>query len=225
MKNAVLLPTNSVERVKRAIVRALEIYISKFACGEYSANIEAPFQFDYGYILRDLLELSKLYSDERFVVSLEDNVPIDRRRDEVDIVITYTKGRIIEKHLIELKYKKASAGSPASSVIPCYEDMYDMHKHRTSNPSEIKSTWFIFLTPNKQFVEKPKESQTGLHTKMCLYDGYTIEAGKTYIADNADGLKRMAKYPNGFVFEEDKKIEYHSFKRGTVDYWYLIMEM
>lgn len=225
MRKADLLPSNSADRVRSAIIKALQVYISKFACGEYSADLEAPFQFDYAYILREILELNKLFSDERFVVSLEDNIPIDGHNDEVDIIITYSKGRKIEKHLIELKYKKASAGSPASSAIPCYEDMYDMNRHRLLNPDLIKSTWFIFLTPNKQFVERPKSSQTGLHTKMCLYDGYTIKADKIYIADNADGLKRMANYPRGFTFDKDRTIEYQSFKRKGISFWYLIIEM
>ncbi len=96
--------------IDKTIEDSMIIYTNKLSCESLEVGLEAAFQFNLGVILKDILELNRFYEDEKIKVLFERNMPIILNKNitnnYIDIVIEYSKNKIIEQYLLELKFKK-----------------------------------------------------------------------------------------------------------------------
>lgn len=208
-------------RVRLAINQAMEIYMNQLNTGLISIGLENAFQMHLASIIGDLLNINTYYPEEKFVIHFEKNMPINSNNDYVDIVINYHNKNSIEQYLMELKFKKISDSAPDLGNIESYIDIYnlDTHKKKTTN---VKNCYFIFLTDLKTYTRK---ARSGTRTEIPMEDGYVIQKGKQYTVTGMAAKKNTIKYPNGFMFNSDYKIEYTQFNVSNKPYWYFILEL
>ena len=125
MENIKLSTINVDDRVREAINESMLIYCNKLARGKISVGLEATFQHELALILKDVLEQKTLTNNERFSLTLEQNMPINGRNNYVDIVIHYDFNSTRTEYLIELKFKKITDSAPDLGVVETYFDLYN----------------------------------------------------------------------------------------------------
>lgn len=209
------------KRVSLAIKQAMEIYMNKLNTGLITIGLENAFQMHLASIIGDLLNVNTYYPEEKFIIHFEKNMPINNNNDYIDIVINYNNKENIEHYLIELKFKKISDSAPDVGNIESYIDIYnlDSHKQQTKN---VKKCYYVFLTDLETYTRKSKK---GTRTEIPMEDGYTIKKSKQYIVTGKAAKQNTIKYPDGFKFNNDYKIEYTKFNVNNKPYWYYILEI
>ena len=223
MKSQKFIPQNPTERVTKMVYDAMDIFANKVAQGFIRFGLEATFQLHLSKILMDLTEIYTLFSDERFEIVLEHNIPYnDVRKNYVDIVIIYTKLNSNETILypIELKCKKVTDMAEDLGVLESYKDMYELDV--LQNEQGIGKGFFIFLTDHKTYTTQSVRGD--VRKNLLMHDGAKIKAGDYFKSTNKSAQKFFAFLPRGFVFSKDHFIEYTNFKSRDMNYWYFIAE-
>ena len=229
MKRICLTTLNVDERVKEAISESMVVYCNKLARGNICVGLEATFQHELALILKDVLGLKTLTKDERFSLTLEQNIPVAHRDNYVDIVVHYDEGGNRRDYLIELKFKKISDSAPDLGTIETYFDLYNLDRlhNTTCNPGNICGSFVIFLTNLQTYKNKPRKA--GTRFELPMFDGASILAGQTYMASGSMAKSTIYKHYGdnfpGFVFTKNLAIEYNHFLVGQADYWYFIQEI
>ena len=221
MKKATILELDPIKRIENSINRAMLFYTSKLSGGILEIGLEASFQMHLGDLLNSELQNQTTSSKERFVVHFEKNIEIEGRKDYIDIVVEY---RSNEKHflyLIELKYKKETDSAPDLGNIYSYIDIYNLSKQKANN-SDVSGCCFIFLTDYKTYTNKAK---SGTRLELPMHDGANILKGNVYKVTGESAKNNTNKYPDGFVFDSNYKIEYLNFKIKEKQYWYYILNI
>ena len=219
MKQEKIIPLDVKSRVDIAINKAMNLYVNKLINNSLELYLEASFQLHYARILKDILNLYTLSSNERFQILLEYKIKsnTDNKAKYVDIVIKYTNDNSLFYYLIELKYKKITDSASDLGNIHSYVDMYNLDK--LAKQRNIDGAYFIFLTNLKTYINEPKK---GVREELPMHDNSKIKANTPYKASGKTASKEMVKFPNGFIFSENHKIEYTNFKINNDDYWYFI---
>lgn len=104
-------PKNFNDRISWAIEFAWNITVNKIVNGEIKINKEASLQMHYSTILKSVLDLIKFAPNDRIEIELETSVIVQTKQYIIDILISYTDGKISAKHSIELKCYKTIASS------------------------------------------------------------------------------------------------------------------
>ena len=217
MKTLNVIGTSADERVDLAIEETMNIYCNRLKTKYYPVGLEATFQFYFARILETVLS-TLVVDNESFQVLLEDNNPIDSQRDYVDIVIVYRNAHIVSsKYFIELKFKKQSDSAPDVGTIESYIDMYMLDKHHSAG--NCTCGYYIFLTNLQTYINPPRK---GTRCELPMHDGAIIEANKAYTVSGAAAKKIAAKYPEGFRFSREHRIEYTEFSVENVPFWFYI---
>lgn len=223
MKEINLIPTDINTRVDKILNETIEIFCSKVSSGYFELGLEASIQLQVGKILENLVNLYTLSIDESFQILLEYNMPIDSKKNYVDIVIKYTNKDIVKFFPIELKNKKKSDAAEDLGVIDSYKDIYclDLLKQKDTN---ISAGYFIFFTNHSLYT---RESSRGIvRNAIPLHDKVIIEKNKKYIClDTSESKKRFNNYPNGFVFSNDYKIEYNKVINENIELYYFSLKI
>lgn len=123
--------------------------------------------------------------------------------------------------MIELKFKKKSDSAPDLGTIESYKDIFNLDSHR-KNTKNVYGCYFIFLTDLGTYKNKPRK---GTRLELPMYNGCVIEKSKQYTVTGDSAINNTQKYPNGFVFNKDYKIEYQNIKILNKDYWFFILEI
>lgn len=221
MKKISQMDLTAESRVRIAINQAMEIYMNQLNTGYITIGLENAFQMHLASIIGDLLNIHTFYPEERFIIHFEKNMPINGNDDYVDIVINHQNGMNVEKYLVELKFKKESDSATDLGNILSYIDIYNLDSHKYFTPN-VKNCYFIFLTDLKTYTRK---ARSGTRTELPMEDGYTIQKGNKYTVTGKSAKDNTYKYPNGFVFNNDYKIEYNRFEVKNKPYWYFILEL
>lgn len=214
------------DRVDLAINKAVDLFINKLSKKYYSISVEAPFQLHVMKCVEQILDQLTFSKNERFIVDLEKNIPLNGRNDEVDGVIEYYfNGDLKEQYLIEFKYKKPKDGGPNSINIEAYVDIAELEQ-QLNNPI-IKGCYFIFLTNDKDFTV-PGRNSTANRMVFPLHDGYTIEARRySPLVPAAVKQLKCCGHPEGYLsFNKQHLVEYSHFNDiDNNQYWYLLMKI
>ena len=221
MKNIANMDLSVDLRVRTAVEQAMEIYLNRLNTGLISLGLEDAFKMHLAGIISDLLNITTYYTDERFIIHFEKNMPINGNNDYVDIVINYNRGEHIEQYLIELKFKKISDCVPDLGNVESYIDIYNLDMHKNNTPN-VKGCFFVFLTDLQTYT---KASTRGTRKELPMEDGYTICKGKRYVVSGETAKKNTRKFPKGFVFYNNHKIEYRKFNIKEKPYWYYILQI
>lgn len=209
--------------VKQAIHEAFNIYIDRLINRYYDFGLEATFQMHFSLTLEEVLKTKTVSPTERYVVMPEKNFPIDGNKDYIDIVIQHSDQDKTEMFLIELKYKKTSDGAPNIGNIESYIDIYNLGRQLNNTQFDFGGAYFIFMTNHNAYLKPAPRGKT--RNEMPMYDGYTIEANRTYNVTNPAAKKKTSKYPQGFTFPKEYHIEYTEFKVQNTLYWYYMLEI
>lgn len=225
MENIKLSTINVDDRVREAINESMLIYCNKLARGKISVGLEATFQHELALILKDVLEQKTLTNNERFSLTLEQNMPINGRNNYVDIVIHYDFNSTRTEYLIELKFKKITDSAPDLGVVETYFDLYNLDLlHNTGN---IKNCYVIFLTDLKTYSNAPKG--TGTRFELPMHDGAKIQGGSNYMPLGKTARNKIIKQFGssfaGFKFTKDMVFNYCHFNVKQSDYWFFIEEI
>lgn len=92
MKEVEKLIVDEDIRVREAVSQAMLLYLNKLDTQFYNVGLENSFQFYFAIELQNYLDTHTLQIGERFIVLLEQNMPINGNHDYVDIVIKYKNG-------------------------------------------------------------------------------------------------------------------------------------
>ncbi len=150
----------------------MDIYINKLKTEFIDIGLEDTFKMHLANIIGRELEQRTFYKDERFVVELEKNMPINGNRDYIDIVIEYRRGTIQKLYLLELKFKKITDSAPDLGTIRSYVDIYNLDCHH-ANASNVCGYYFIFMTDLQTYA---KQSNRGTRNQLPMHDGAVIAA-------------------------------------------------
>ena len=223
MKNANCISMDVTSRVDEAIDKSMDIYINKLMTNYIDIGLEYAFQMHLAEIISKELDQLTFFSDERFVVKFEKNMPINNNNDYIDVVVEYKRGSIFKQYLIELKFKKETDSAPDLGNIYSYIDIYNLDCHR-KNSNNVERCYFIFLTDYEVYTKASKKEK-GTRFELPMYDGYTIKANTNYIVTGNSAKKDTVKYPNGFIFSNDYLIEYQKTKINNKDFWFYILKI
>lgn len=221
MRNANEISLDVDERVDKAIKDSMDIYINKLKTGFIDIGLEASFKMHLANIINRELEQRTFYKDERFVVQLEKNMPINGNKDYIDIVIEYQRGGIQKLYLLELKFKKITDSAPDLGTIESYIDIYNLDCHH-ANTSNVYGCYFIFMTDLQTYVN---QSNKGTRSQLPMHDGAVIAAHSQYTVSGQAALKASGKYPSGFTFHNSYKIDYQKSVINGKDYWHFILRI
>lgn len=226
VKNAKIIKLDVDSRVNEAIRNSMDIYMNRLATSFIEIGLENAFQSYLSDILKKELDLNTFYTNERFIIKFEKNMPINANKDYIDIVIEYRRDSQLKLYLIELKFKKRSDSAPDLGSIESYKDIYnlDSHKQHTQN---VAGCYFIFLT---DYIAYSKQAKKGTRQMLPLHDGYVIKKDTAYNVTGKSALKNMTKYPNGFNFSLNYKIEYQYMKMTNSntkfkELWFFILRI
>ncbi len=203
IKNADLIDESVNARVEMAINKAMFIYLTRLKMGMIDEGLEASFQMHLAGLLRDELEVLTIDKNERFVVELEKNMEKENNgKNYVDICVEYHKnGCLNELYPIELKFKKKSQSAEDLGVMESFKDIYNLEQL-----TNIKACYFIFLTDHELYTKQPKNS--GTRKVFSMYHGAKIKQNQNYKYDSKTAKNMLEKYPNGFDFKYNYKIDY-----------------
>ena len=225
MKDIKILSSGVKQRVDAAIERAFECYVYKVAHGYYEPTVEIPMQLFVMKMIEEQLNETTILKNEKFIIDLERNIPLDTKRDEVDGIIDYYKdGQLKEEYLIEFKYKKEKDGGPNSCNIDAYVDVYELERQLKTN-KYVKGCYFIFMTDDEKYTV-PGSKASANRMVFPLHDTYVIET-RTYEAQTPAAEEQLSKSGySSLTFAKPHKIEYSRFKTTAgKDYWYLILKI
>lgn len=222
------LTTLSVDaRVDDAIRKSMEIYCNKLVNKNIAVGLEATFQHELALILRDVLDLKTMKPNERFSITLEQNIPVGGEKNYVDIVIHYDEdGKDKTDYLVELKFKKKTDSAPDLGTIETYFDFYNLDRlcNTSLNPGNIKKAYEIFLTDLQTYHNHPR---SGTRTELPMYDRARVLKNQKYMVSGGTATKNVRKKYgpnfNGFSFTKNFDIEYTVFKMNDNDFWYFIV--
>lgn len=209
MKAANIINIDIDDRIDRIIKEAMTLYIAKLMYGLLNRGLEASFQLHLARIIESLTEIYTFTLDEKFQVLLENNIPINEKKDYIDIIIKYSNKNEERLYLIELKYKKKSDSASDLGNIFSYIDMCNLDFHR-NNTENVKGCYFIFLTDLKTYIYSSKK---GTRKELPMHDGANIEENKYYNVTGNFAKNKMGLYSEtGFKFHKSHNIEYYNFK-------------
>ena len=137
-----------------AIYDAWFSYCNKLSNGYYEPGLEDSVKLHFASLLEKCLDLVTLYPDERFVVTLEKNLPLDGDKDYIDIVIEYHRGNECSHYPIEIKFKKLRDGAYDYGVVDSYIDIANLERQKANKNSGVKKAFFIFLTSDIAYTRK-----------------------------------------------------------------------
>lgn len=220
MKTLKPMDISACSRVKKAVEQAMKIYLNQLNSGLLTIGLENAFQFHIAENVSNILKINRYKADEIFTIDLEQNLPINGNKDYVDIVINYHRNEEDLKFLLELKFKKKSDSAPDLGNIESYKDIYNLDSHKATK--KVDNCFFIFLTDLETYI---KESKRGTRLELPMYDGCTIKRKIYYNVTGKSAKKNTQKYPKGFVFNYNHKIEYTRFEINSKPYWYFILEI
>ncbi len=221
MQEIVKLDLQVDKRVEEAINKAMEIYLYKLETSFLEIGLENTFQMSIAEIIKQILELNTFFPNERFRVLFEINKPINGNKDYVDIVIKYERDEEKKEYLIELKFKKIEHSAVDVGNAESYIDIYNLDTHR-KNTQNVRGCYFVFLTDYELYLKKAKR---GTRVELPMHDGYTIKKNQSYVVSGEAIKKVVQKYPNGFIFNNDYKINYIHATIHKKDYWYYILKI
>lgn len=221
MMNANNINLDVNERVNEAINDSMDIYINKLGTGFIDIGLEAGFKMHLANIIGRELEQRTFYRDERFIIQLEKNIPINGNKDYIDIVIEYQRENIQKLYLLELKFKKITDSAPDLGTIESYIDIFNLDCHH-ANTSNVCGCYFIFMTDLQTYVNLPKK---GTRNQLPMYEGAVINANNQYIVSGHAAINASAKYPSGFTFHNSYTINYQKSVINGKDYWHFILKI
>lgn len=207
------------KRIENAVKNAIKIYLSRLNCSFYEIGLEDTFKMHLGNIISSELELNTFCPDERFIVMFEKNMPINGNNDYIDIVIKYQNPEVVELYPIELKFKKISDSAPDLGNIASYIDIYNLDSLKI-NTANVRNCYYVFMTDLETYTKKANK---GTRTELPMHDGYIIKKGTTYSVSGKAAKDNTVKYPNGFTFNNNYKIEYEKVSIGEKPFWYYVL--
>lgn len=209
------------KRIEEAIQKSMITYFARLENGFIGLGLEKTFQMSIAEIIKQILELNTFSPDERFIVLLEINKPINHNKDYIDIVIKYEKKEEKREYLIELKYKKITDYAFDFGNIESYIDIFNLEFHKNKTPN-VCGCYFIFLTDHKTYLNKGRR---GTRVELPMYDGYTIQKNCKYAVTGKSAKSAARKYNNGFTFSKDYVVNYIHAKACNKDFWYYILKI
>lgn len=159
--------SNATEKLKMIIVKSWEIFISQFTNGRLIVSKEAPFQHNFGNILRQVGDLHCFSRTEQFYVDLEvREININGRNKYIDITCNLLEnGVIISKSAIELKFKKKSQGADDEARIDAYSDIQSLEGCLNAG---YDLAYFFMITDNGSYTKESKKlDSTAYSFSMC----------------------------------------------------------
>lgn len=212
-----------IERIRQAIQQSMQIYVNRLIEGYYEFGTEASFQLHFSSILDRLLVLNTNSTNESFTVMLEKNYPIQGQNDKIDISVTYKNETETKTVLIELKNKKITDSASDNGNIDSYIDIYTLSTQLYgNNENMIDGAFFIFLTDLQTYPNIPIR---GTRVELPMYDGAVIKKNTHYMVSGRSAKERTTKYPNGFYFIKEYKIEYTKFFVTEKPFCYFMIEL
>lgn len=167
------------DRVTWAIDFAWSIAVDKIVNEEIKVNKEASLQLHYSSILKTVLDLIKFSPKDRIEIELETTKKVGSKPYIIDILLSYTDGKISEKHSIELKCYKtitSSGGKRGASDLfmhGVYLDIYYSEIYLEHGFADYATC--LILTDHSNFIN-PKSKKT----KNWTYDisqGHSFTGG------------------------------------------------
>ncbi|MCK1996453.1 hypothetical protein MPH47_04230 [Psychrobacillus psychrodurans] len=155
------------EKLNEIIEKSWEIFICQFTNRRLIVSKEAPFQHNFGNILRQVGDLYCFSRTEQFYVDLEVREEnINGKTKYIDITCNLLKdGEIITKAAIELKFKKKSQGADDEARIDAYSDI---HSLEGCIKSGYDLAYFFMITDNGAYTRKSKKlDSTAYIFSMC----------------------------------------------------------
>ena len=223
MKNAEVVNTNVDDRIRKVVNDAMTIYINKLINGFIEVGLEATFQLHLSKIIDDLLRLNTFEINERFQIFLEKNIPVNGAKKYVDIVIRFTKNKIVKDYLVELKFKKITDSATDTGNISSYIDMCNLDYY-LKNISNICGCYFIFLTDCEGYIKPPRKGTT--RDLVPMHDMSNIKARISYNVTGTAAKSIMGAYlSTGFIMTKDHQFEYNRFSIQAKEYWYFVEEI
>lgn len=221
-------------RVTKIIYKAINIYIAKLKYGYLEPEKEATFQHNLAKIIDDLLQ-SEIYAiGEKFIVSLEYNIPLvdknnNQRKNYVDIVIRYFNNNKELLFPIELKFKnKYQNNFVYTENVNIYFDLQTLNNlmHR----SKIAKSFFIFFTNDENYTNQAEFNSGQLYATHM----FKIYKKSKYDISNNETKKWLEETKNWkkewlpFEFNYEFSFFYKTFEIKKLDkserYWYFINE-
>lgn len=147
-----------IKLTEEIIETAYKLLINKLAFGGLTANNEAAFQLEFGFILKTIGQLYEFRLVDKFHLEFETYINLTEKsiksktaRARVDILLKYQDEHSSTKAAIELKFFKRANHREPNNRYDVFKDLINLEIYKQN---EIDLCYFILATDHSHYVNQ-----------------------------------------------------------------------
>ena len=147
-----------IKLTEEIIETAYKLLINKLAFGGLTANNEAAFQLEFGFILKTIGQLYEFRLVDKFHLEFETYINLTEisiksktARARVDILLKYQDEHSSTKAAIELKFFKRANHREPNNRYDVFKDLSNLEIYKQN---EIDLCYFILATDHSHYVNQ-----------------------------------------------------------------------
>ena len=203
-----------IKLTQEIVETSYRLLINKLAHGGLSANNEAAFQLELGFILKTIGQLYEFRLVDKFQLEFETYIDLSETsiksnttRARVDILLKYRDNETSTAAAIELKFFKKANHREPNNRYDAFKDISNLELYK--NQGSIDLCYFIVSTDHLHYV-----NQESYSSDTADFD---IRNGRDYIAGTVLEYRTENPYGPNITLKQN-----YSFNWQTIGSWHYL---